>query len=147
MSQIDEIFQPNLIAHDLFHMLAGPKLGGGMSRTVYDWNLIKNAVVKFEQPDYYQNVCEWQTWSRIKDTELAKWFAPCLDISPCGRVLIQAKTKPIQGRLPEKLPAFFTDIKWDNFGIYKGRVVCHDYGLHLMLENGMTNRMTKVVWN
>ncbi|WP_328186936.1 hypothetical protein [Marinobacter sp. OP 3.4] len=146
MSVIDEIFQPNLIAHDLFHMLTGEQLGAGMSRTVYDWSLIKNAVVKFEQPDFYQNVNEWQTWSRIQETDLAKWFAPCLDISPCGRVLIQAKTKPLDGKLPDQLPAFFTDTKAANFGIYKGRVVCHDYGLHLMLEKGMTKRMRKVEW-
>lgn len=147
MSGVAEIFQPNMVAMDLCKMLTGELLGGGASRTVYEWLLIKNAVVKFEIEEWYQNVIEWETWERVQYTEQAKWFAPCLDISPCGRVLIQARTKPMaEHKFPDKVPNFFTDLKRDNWGLYKGRPVCHDYGIHLMLENGMSKRLRKAEW-
>lgn len=147
MSEVTDIFQPNMIALDLARMLTGERLGQGISRTVYEWLLIKDAVVKFEREGWHQNVIEWETWERIEHTELARWFAPCLDISPCGRVLIQGRTKPVPAaKYPEKVPSFFTDLKRENWGIYKGRPVCHDYGIHLMLENGMTKRERKARW-
>lgn len=147
MSYIAKIFQPNIVAHDLFLMLTGGRvLGSGMSRTVYDWELADNAVVRFEEEGHHQNVIEWETWQRVRDTDMAKWFAPCLEISPCGRVLVQAMAKDLKGDLPKKVPAFFTDLKRDNWGKYKGRRVCRDYGIHLMLEKGMSGRMRKADW-
>jgi hypothetical protein len=44
------------------------------------------------------------------------------------------------------MPAFFTDLKRENFGLLLGRLVCHDYGVNLLMENGMTKRMRKANW-
>ena len=45
--------------------------------------------------------------------------------------------------MPEKVPAFLTDIKKRNFGDYEGRVVCVDYAM--TIPNPST-RMKAVDW-
>lgn len=134
------------IHKEAFWLLAEKELGRGMSRVVYESPLLPHAVIKTEdRRKHFQNVIEWETWERVKDTEFAKWFAPCLQISMCGGVLIQAKTTAPH-RFPDKMPAFLCDFKRTNYGMHKGRIVCHDYGTHLMFENGMTKRMRKAEW-
>jgi hypothetical protein len=50
-------------------------------------------------------------------------------LSPRGFWLIQAKTTPLKGKdFPKRIPAIFADTKDTNWGMYKGRPVCHDYG-------------------
>lgn len=150
MSQIDEIFQPNAIAFDLFQLLTDRAnlLGNGVARHVYPYGLDSRLVIKFEREESHQNVAEWQVWNHVKHTDLAKWFAPVEFISPCGRILIQRRTQPFETdrKLPDRIPSFFTDTKIDNWGLLKGKPVCHDYGYHLMLEKGMSSRMRKVYW-
>lgn len=151
MSYMHEIFQPDAIAFDLFQLLTdrGRLIGSGISRHVYPYGLDPTRlVIKFEQEENHQNVTEWQIWNRVEHTDLAKWFAPVEAISPCGRILIQRRTMPCQTdrKLPDRVPAFFSDIKIDNWGMLKGKPVCHDYGFHLMLEKGMTKRMKKAYW-
>ena len=48
--------------------------------------------------------------------------------------------------LPAEVPAFFTDLKPGNWGIYNKHPVALDYGKHMMLERGMTSRMRKADW-
>lgn len=135
------------VLRDFFHMICGKKLGSGIARTVYENNFDKTGVVvKIEDvTQSFQNVIEWETWQRVKDTEFARWFAPCVGISPCGIVLVMARTMPAT-KFPDKLPVYLTDTKRTNYGIYKGRLVCHDYGTHLLMERGMTKRMRKANW-
>lgn len=140
---------------ELFKLMCGKQLGEGSSRAVYEHKSDRSLVFKFQAPnDGFQNVIEWETWQRVKYTELAEWFAPCISISPCGTVLVQKRTRPASVH-PDKVPAFFTDLKLQNFGMLLhdpdneeagGRFVCHDYGMHLMLEYGMTKRMRKAKW-
>jgi len=149
MSYVSEIFQPNLIAHDLFELLTGGDLlGRGISRHVFTYRLDDRLVIKFENEDSFQNTYEWQVWNHVKMTALSKWFAPVERISPCGRILIQRRTKPLENdrKLPSQIPAFFTDTKIENWGLLNGKPVCHDYGYHLMLEKGMNKRMRKAEW-
>lgn len=149
MSYVSEIFQPNIMAHDLFLMLTGNELlGNGVARHVFPYLLDDRFVIKFESEENFQNTYEWQVWNHVKMTDLAKWFAPVEHISPCGRILIQRRTKVIDKdrKLPERIPAFFTDTKVDNWGLLNGKAVCHDYGYHLLLEKGMSNRMRKAEW-
>lgn len=58
------------------------------------------------------------------------------------------RAEPVSARdLPRKVPAFFTDLKAENWGRIDGRFVCVDYGLHLLHEHGMTSRMRSVRWD
>ena len=133
---------------DAFWMLCNERIGYGMSREVYDSEILKDCVIKVESSACrFQNVLEWEAWQRLKWTDTAKWFAPCEWISPNGSVLVMKKTERVaKDKYPEKMPVFLTDFKYTNYGLYEGRIVCHDYGTHCLLENGMTKRMRKVEW-
>lgn len=119
-----------------------------MTREVFRFGPDENFAIKFENGNgHWQNVLEWEVWSRVKYTKLAKWFAPCHRISHNGRILIQAYAEPLAAiALPAEVPAFFTDMKPSNWGQIKGQPVAVDYGKTLMLERGMTSRMRKADW-
>ncbi len=131
---------------EAFWLLAHNRIGAGVAREVWDSRILIDSVIKVEETSRsFQNIAEWQVWESVKHTEFAKWFAPCEHISPCGTVLVMAKTTPAH-KYPDKMPVFLTDLKHANYGMYKGRLVCHDYGLHLLHELGMSNRMRKADW-
>ncbi|MCK5639710.1 MAG: hypothetical protein KAJ19_02895, partial [Gammaproteobacteria bacterium] len=73
-----------------------------------------------------------------------KWFAPCVEISSCGIVLVQHKTKPLT-KLPTYVPSFFNDLKTNNWGELNGRPVCHDYGIMPMFRI-KSAKMVKAKW-
>ena len=144
---------------EAFNLLCGAKLGEGMSRTVFECELLPDCVVKVEtDARRFQNVMEWEIWQRVKDTPAARWFAQCRWISPSGLVLIMERTRvPGQSEYLEKVPAWFTDLKRQNWGMARaekkdgkpGRewLVCHDYGTSLVIEEGtITKRMRKADW-
>lgn len=144
---------------EAFNLLCGEKIGGGMSRTVFECTLLPDCVVKVESDSHrFQNVMEWQTWQQVQWTPAARWFAECRWISPNGRVLIMERTRPPgPGDLPEKVPMWATDLKAANWGMAKtknrdgsgGRewLVCHDYGTSLALQEGtVTKRLKKADW-
>lgn len=118
-------------ASDLFHLVCGEELGNGAYRTVYAHCLDKTKVVKHDNGSNWSNINEFQIWSEYQDTPLADWLAPVHFISARGLWLIQARTTPIPiGKYPKKVPAIFADLRPANWGMYKGRPVCHDYGNH-----------------
>lgn len=121
-------------------------VGYGTHRTVYGSALLPDCVLKFELGDRFANVIEWEVWNAVKETEFSRWFAPCVSISPNGLILAQKKTEKAY-TYPTEIPAFFTDIKGENFGMLDGRFVCHDYANNLLMENGMTKKMRKVNWD
>lgn len=148
----------NFLNHELFNLVCGDVLGSGVARTVYEHRFDPTVVLKFEGTrGSFQNVLEWETWQSVKHSNLAHWFAPCIAISPNGAVLVQRRTTPPRN-YPDLIPAFFTDTKLTNFGMLVpedadgdfrgegGQFVCHDYGLHLLLEKGLTKRMRKADW-
>lgn len=145
--EFDDHFR-TVLARDLAHMTLGDELGYGTSRAIFSHATRDDLIVKLETDSgSFSNVREADVWDAVKDTELAKWFAPVVEISPAGLVLLMKKCRvAIPEALPDKVPAFFTDLKAENWGIYEGRPVCLDYGLHLMLELGMTKRMRKARW-
>ena len=154
MSSTEDV--TDFLAQELVGTLCGKLLGKGAARTVYEHRFDPTLVIKFERNAFsFQNVIEWQTWERVKNSDLAKWFAPCVAISPNGCVLVQRRTTT-PANYPTHIPAFFTDLKLPNFGVLlfkdaaeaerEAQFVCHDYGLHLMLEKGMTKRMAKADW-
>jgi hypothetical protein len=131
---------------DLVNMMCGERLGSGIGREVFVNSLDKTQVIKFEgNACSFQNVIEWETWKRVVGTEFERWFAPCISISPNGSVLIQARTT-VPTKFPDQMPVFLTDFKRANYGVYKGRVVAHDYGTNLLMERGMSKRMRKPYW-
>jgi hypothetical protein len=139
--------------HELWRLVCGDVLGQGVARTVYEHRLDPCLVVKVEEGvESFQNVAEWQAWQEVQHTEFARWFAPCVAISPCGGVLVQRRTTRAAVH-PERIPNFLSDTKLGNFGILRprdgeeaGRFVCHDYGLTRLMTVGLTRRMVKANW-
>lgn len=137
-----------------YDLLCDQQLGHGMSRTVFSSKILPDCVVKVEEGSgQFQNVVEWETWQRVKDTPYSRWFAACRWISPNGTILIMERTRPAApAEFPDKMPAFLCDFKRTNYGMAKSNkgdkewFVCHDYGTNLLFENGMTKRMRAAKW-
>lgn len=138
-----------IMSRDFANLFLGRLIGKGMSRQVFEHAFDDSLVIKMEAMEpsgRFQNVEEWETWRRMKEcNHVARWLAPCVAISPCGRWLVQKRTTPLAAaHLPTRIPIFFTDLKAANWGEYEGRPVCHDYGMHLMHSVGTPNRTKKV---
>lgn len=138
----------NILA-DLGKLFIGERLGAGVGREVYVNLMDEDTVIKYE-PEGFQNIKEWEMWQEVEMTKYAKWFAPCITISPNGIFLVQKRTyKPLKVDYPEKVPSFFMDKKYDNYGVIieKGikKFVCHDYG-SFSLINGLNNRLVNADW-
>jgi hypothetical protein len=135
------------IRNSALGLLVGDRLGGGAHREVYALRHDDTKVIKVEYVcGVFANVHEFQVWDAVKGTDLARWFAPVVFIDTFGNTLIMGRTKPISDRMwnaIEELPAFLEDLKQENFGIYKGRVVCHDYGYTGFIELGMKSKKMK----
>lgn len=125
------------IYKETFKLLCGKKLGDGFNRKVYECKLMPEWVVKVEKtnPNDFANIRERAFWLEYKDNkEVAKWLAPCGEISPDGKVMLQRRVEPIPEdyKLPKKLPEFLTDVKYSNFGLLDGNLVCVDYDCVVM---------------
>lgn len=135
---------------DFIGLMLGRKLGGGMSRVVYECALDPNLVVKIEQrTGHFQNVVEWEMWNALSGMKAAQWLAPCRTISACGTVLLQVRTTPARkGELPERMPIWLTDFKQGNYGMLGGRLVCHDYGASgaILMSNAAGKRLQRADW-
>jgi len=119
------------ISRDFFSLFCGRKLGSGTARVVYECAVRPDLVVKIETiSQSFQNAMEWEFWSQWNhEKDVFKWLAPCVDISPCGAILLQKRTQPVpEGRYPDKMPKFLTDMKRSNYGLIGRQIVCHDYG-------------------
>lgn len=136
------------IISDFGYLFAGERLGVGIGREVYVLATDPTKVIKIEMASCsFQNAMEWEVWQVLKDSDAAKWLAPCRHISPSGNVLIQDRTAPLrQDELPERMPKWLTDFKRTNYGMINGRVVCHDYGRCNLIADGYSKRMKKVEW-
>ena len=136
---------------DAFNLLCyGDKIGSGSFRDVWQCRLDSKMVVKVERDDTqwrnFHNIHEAKFWSDNEHYEkVSKWLAPVEYVSPDGFILIQRKVEPIPKdyKLPEKLPAFLTDIKPSNFGLLDGKLVCIDYGLN---NSNPSLKLTKANW-
>lgn len=141
-----------------FDLLCDQQIGYGMSRRVFSSKLLPDCVIKVEDgAERFQNIIEWETWQRIKNTEHSRWFARCRWISPNGVILIMERTRPAApSEFPARMPAYLCDFKRTNYGMAPSQdrhgkpgkewFVCHDYGTNLLFENGMTKRMRKAEW-
>jgi hypothetical protein len=141
---------PTELYEEFVNAMCGKLIGEGQDRKVFELPITNNKwCVKFETGSgrLFQNVEEWNVWQAVRDTEHAKWFAPCHWISPNGRVLIMRQTEQLRkSEYPDKVPNYFTDMKFGNFGHLEGNFVAHDYGVHLISQKGLTNRMITAHW-
>lgn len=116
------------VLNDIADLLLGEHLASGSTREVYVHAIYPQHVVKIESRDRsFQNAIEWRIWNEVKNTKNARWFAPCIAISPGGTCLIQERTEPLDGHLPPKIPWFFDDARDCNWGRMGRQFVCHDY--------------------
>jgi len=134
-----------VMTRDMIGFILGPYLGEGAGREVYEYAMNAKIVIKIEvYSRSFQNVSEWETWQGAEG-KMEDWLAPCLQISPCGLYMIQERTTPAL-TYPEKVPYFLGDTKIQNFGMFDGRFVCHDYGLVPRSGRGNSMRMVKAKW-
>lgn len=142
-----DITDSQTVTNDLLDTLLGRYLGKGVGRMVFECAIDKKLVVKVEMGvSSFQNVLEAKIWSEVKDTKQAKWFAPVIYISPCGTVILQEKVEMIEkARYPKRIPHFFTDQKYQNYGLIGKQFVCFDYG-STVITNGFTNKMKNAEW-
>lgn len=136
-----------LIQKEFTRMLFGKQIGRGLSRTVYVLLSDPTLVIKTEiKGNSFQNIREWEYWNEMKGTPVEKWLAPCLFISPCGTVLIQKRCETLdKSKYPSKLPSFFTDTKYQNFGLLNNKFVCFDYG-NIPFSKGVNSKTVKANW-
>jgi hypothetical protein len=122
-------------------VLVGEKLGSGVFRDVYEINGRPDVVLKLEdRGGEFCNVMEWKLWTDAQGTEAEKWLAPCTELSGLGgRALVMRRTQPMTEEVWAALevPAFFNDLKADNWGLLDGRPVCHDYAHSNVLLRGL----------
>lgn len=147
----EQISEYPTTTRDLAWLFLGKLIGSGLSRTVYEYEQDKTCVIKYEHGEgRWQNILEWEIWNTVKDTKLAKWFAPCIDISPNGHFLIQKRAEKVpKSFFPKEIPALFGDLKYDNFGMIGKQFVCIDYGtVHIPAINKMLTmkKLKKADW-
>ena len=125
---------------DLGDFLLAPHrlIGEGAYRKVYD--LFDGYVLKVEEAvdgtPNFNNAHEMSLWIDLRGnttggTWWAGYLAPCHAISNGGRLLVQSRVKPVtltECRKNPLRPNFWSDLKVGNYGMYKGRLVCCDYG-------------------
>lgn len=114
----------------------------GITRIVF---VFKNFVVKIPNftcsHNHFLQGC-YANWSERKyckdfknaiyDGNMYEWVAPSYYCSAFGLFQIQAKCQPLYKDLTNKQKKFYkplcgTDNKKENFGYYKGKLVCIDY--------------------
>lgn len=124
------ILHDRIIGTEFFNFVCGDLIGWGTSRYVFEYKNNKAWVVKIDCSNYSANNLEWQIWSEVSNVDkIKKWFAPCGRMTTCGRVMLQrrCKTNLAYDLFPKKIPDFFTDTKYQNWGMLNGKIVCFDY--------------------
>lgn len=150
----DTLELDSLTAMDLRYALIGQKLGSGVYRDVYECRFDPNLVVKVEKEGSFDNIIEWKVWEEVQfDEDIRKWFAPCVGISPAGRVLIMKRTAKVSdGELElalPKVPRFFHDVHANNWGKLGDLYVCHDYAFNIVHDEYDTPahwRLVRAKW-
>lgn len=137
MSSFVEGVGPNIL-RDWMGAALGTQLGSGICRKVFVYGLNPKFVIKVEQSGF-QNAVEREIWSAVKETQYAKWFAPVHHISGLGCLLLMSRTVPAPRKIfPKRMPDFLGDLKYSNFGLLRGKLVCHDYGTVTNFLHGFT---------
>lgn len=151
MSSKIDIAQNFDLSYDMVDIMCGDFVGEGCSRIVYDCPLCPGFVVKIEvSKNTHHNMLEYYMWTSVVDQpEVSKWLAPVGWMSANGRIMLQKKVTHINDNnrklIPEKVPAFMTDMKDSNYGFIGKQFVCFDYAFSLEMcgSHAMNNKMRK----
>lgn len=130
--------------------LIGDEIGRGAFRIVYDCPLDPSVVVKvaFNSIGARHNIIENKVWDEVCEVpQFRKHFAPVISISDNGRFMVMKRADmPSDRKLyPSKVPHFFTDLKYQNYGFIGKDFVCVDYA-SMILTNGFTLRTKNAEW-
>ena len=136
---------------ELEQMVCGHRIGSGIHRTVYVYAPDTTCVIKVarDEDGCGANILEHKLWNELHEwNEGEKWFAPVIESSRAGKYLIMKRAEMGRdGDYPKKIPHFFTDLKYDNFGFIGKQLVCIDYSSAVILtENWSAKRMKKAGW-
>ncbi|MFA9261767.1 MAG: hypothetical protein ACEQSB_00205 [Undibacterium sp.] len=139
------------IQEEFNYFMIGRFVGEGQHRYVYempsdDKNFVYKIVKNNKAAEGFHNVTEYNVWHELQSTEMGKWLAPCHFISHHGSILVQSRTQVISEHLiPKLVPKFLTDCHKNNWGLYKGRPVLHDYGfLCSFIQGAKTSKLRMV---
>lgn len=150
LQAVHKIVDNSDVIIDMVNSLCGQHLGDGVFRSVYEYQLDHNYVIKLEGTSTNCNLVEYLVWEEVQGLIGPKawvkdWFAPVKWISPNGRILVMKKTHKKDKPKPDKVPRFLWDVKEDNFGWIGNKYVCHDYGQFYNMI-AYPNGMQKVKW-
>lgn len=143
--QIDRIAQ----YQDLGNLVMGEILGEGIHRSVGVFIPDPTLVIKCALSCPNINVLEEEIWQMVKDTNIAKWFAPVTAISQGGMFLLQKRVeRRPRSEYPKRVPVFFGDCKYSNYGWINGRFVCVDYAgfISSSMFHKWKGKMKKADW-
>lgn len=136
--------------HDLQSLCFGEELGSGYSRKVFSFAPDPKMVIKYAPELPKENMIEYEIWQMVKHVKsIARWFAPVCSMSTCGIFLLMERIeRPMKKDYPARVPAFFGDLKYDNFGIWRGKFVCCDYSgfVSTSLSHKWSGQMKKAKW-
>jgi hypothetical protein len=134
---------------DLIDLLFGKALGFGIHRKVGVFLPDESLVIKCAIDCPNINILEEEIWQMVKETDISKWFAPCVGISQCGMFLLQKRveTRP-KNEYPKMIPSFFGDTKYSNFGWIDGRFVSCDYAGYIStsMVHKWNGKLKKAEW-
>jgi hypothetical protein len=143
-------FSNAFVHKELWDLMCSEPIGEGCSRKVFVCKLDQTLVLKLETASYsFNNIREWELWEDVRhDKDASRWLAPCVAISSCGAMMLQKRTKiATKKRYPKKVPQWMTDLKYQNWGLLDGKIVCHDYGNHLAQRFGTkSKRLVNAHW-
>lgn len=134
---------------ELEKIIIGEKVGRGVHRDVFVFAPNKNFVIKVANGEDGRgvNILENKLWWDLYDTPAQKWFAAVTMVSPSGLYLIQERLEALpRKQYPKKIPHFFTDTKYSNFGHSPTKgFVCCDYG-SFNIFRGISTKMVTAKW-
>lgn len=134
---------------DMQSLFLGELLGIGIHRRVGVFKPDNSLVLKCAVECPNINILEEEVWQMVRETNIAKWFAPCVSISDCGMFLLQRRveTRP-RSEYPRLVPSFFGDCKYSNYGWIDGQFVCCDYAgfISSSMSHKWSGQMKKAGW-
>lgn len=128
---------------ELRRLLVGEMIGFGATRRVFDCKLSNKFVVKIQYVGGFHNAIEFEVWEAVGPAYWwSRWFAECIFISNDGKLLIQEKVdmERAYSEYPKKIPRFFTDIKYDNYGFVGNQLKCVDYSNVMAMLTGFLDK-------
>lgn len=133
---------------ELFYTLCETKLGEGASREVWSHRFNESLVVKvaLDMKGIQNNFKEFDIYKAVINTDYQKHFAPVEWVSSRGHYLVMQRIKfKDKEHYPEKIPTFFYDTKYKNYGWLGKNFVACDYAPIDVLTS-FSKKLKKAKW-